>query len=179
MITAARRRWPRSDYRLGIAEELPLDDGSVMGYRADKVFHELAQPDRALVEAWRVLAPGGRAVLPGQDWDAFVIDSDDPELTRTIVHARAATVPNPRAARRYRTLLLDAGFTEVTLEVRSAVFTDATMLPMLSGLAHGACEAGAVRHEQADGWIAEHTRRAQADRLFVALPLFLAAATRP
>ncbi|WP_433762573.1 hypothetical protein [Nocardia sp. CA-135398] len=53
--------------------------------------------------------PGGRIVLAGQDWDAFVIDSDTPDLTRTIVAARADTITNPRAARRYRNLLLDAG----------------------------------------------------------------------
>ncbi|MEU8149944.1 hypothetical protein [Nonomuraea sp. NPDC048901] len=55
-------------------------------------------------------APGGRIVLIGQDWDTLVIDSDDPALTRTIVHARADQVTSPRAARSYRNLLLDAGF---------------------------------------------------------------------
>lgn len=179
MISAARRRWPAGDFRLGSAEELPLADGSVRDYRADKVFHELTDLDRALAEAWRVLTPGGRVVLLGQDWDTFVIDSDDPELTRAVVHGRADTLPNPRAARGYRNLLLDAGFTEVAVEVRTAVFTDATMLPMLSGLARAAVAAGAVDGERAGAWIAEHTCRAHADRLFVALPLFLAAATRP
>lgn len=179
MITMARRRWPGQDFRLGTAEQLPLTDGSVAGYRADKVFHELAEPARALGEAWRVLVAGGRIVLLGQDWDAFVIDSDDPELTRTIVHARADTIPNPRAARRYRALLLDAGFVEVTIEVRSTVFTDTTMLPILNGLAHAADAAGAISRDQADTWMAEHTLRAQTGRLFLALPLFLAVATRP
>ncbi|MFF1345685.1 methyltransferase domain-containing protein [Streptomyces sp. NPDC058322] len=37
------------------------------GYRADKVIHELAEPERALAEARRVLRPGGRIVLLGQD----------------------------------------------------------------------------------------------------------------
>ncbi|WP_091628059.1 methyltransferase domain-containing protein [Amycolatopsis saalfeldensis] len=178
MITLARTRWDGGDFRLGDAYALPLGDGQAAGYRADKVFHELNDPARALGEARRVLGAGGRIVLVGQDWDTIVIDSDDAALTRRIVHARADTVPNPRAARRYRTLLLDAGFTDVTVDVHTAVFTDATMLPMVTGLAEASSTAGAVTREQADAWIAEQTERARAGRLFLALPLFVAAAQR-
>jgi SAM-dependent methyltransferase len=130
MITAARRRWPEQDFRSGTVGELPLDDGSMAGYRADKVFHAVPDPAAALAEARRVLAPGGRIVLIGQDWDTVIIDSDDPDLTRTIVHARTNTVPNPQAARRYRNLLLDSGFGDVTIE----------RLPVLSVLARTAHE---------------------------------------
>lgn len=179
MIAIARDRWPRADFRIAGAYELPLPDASVDGYRADKVFHVLAEPARALAEARRVLAPGGRIVLVGQDWDTFVVDSDDPALTRTIVHARADLIVGPRAARRYRNLLLDACFDDVTVEVRTGVFTGPVMLPLLTGLAEGACSAGAVTREQTDRWVAEQRARAEADRLFLALPMFMAAATAP
>ena len=75
------------------APQLPFADATVDGYRADKVFHELSEPARALDEALRILAPGGRIVLVGQDWDTYVIDSDDPALTRAVVSARADLVP--------------------------------------------------------------------------------------
>lgn len=178
MIGVARRRRPEADFRVGDAYRLPLGDHEVAGYRADKVFHELADPATALAEARRVLAPGGRIVLVGQDWDAFVIDSDQPGLTRTIVHARADLITNPRAARAYRNLLLDAGFGDVEVEVHTEVFTGTTMLRMLTGLAQAAHAAGAITREQCDAWTAEQTRRAEQDRLFLALPLFLASATR-
>ncbi|MEW2160568.1 methyltransferase domain-containing protein [Streptomyces sp. NPDC007189] len=179
MIAVARGRWPGADFRVAGAHDLPLADASVDGYRADKVFHELAEPERALAQARRVLRPGGRIVLVGQDWDTFVIDSDDPVLTRTIVHARADLIASPRAARRYRNLLLDAGFDEVTVEVRTGVFTGTAMLPLLVGLAEAACSSGAVTRHDADGWIAGQRTRAGADRLFLALPVFVAAATVP
>jgi SAM-dependent methyltransferase len=179
MISVARRRWPEDEFRVGNAYELPLPDGAVAGYRADKVYHVLDDPARALAEARRVLAPGGRIVLVGQDWDTFVIDSDDWALTRIIVHARADTVPSPRAARRYRNLLLDAGFREPQVEVRTAVFTDATMLPLLAELAAAACASGAITDGQADAWTAEQARRGQDGRLFLAVPLFVAAAYCP
>jgi ubiquinone/menaquinone biosynthesis C-methylase UbiE len=164
MVEVATRRWPGAEFRVGDATALPLDDGSVTGYRADKVLHALAEPGAAVAEARRVLTRHGRAVLLGQDWDTFVIDSDDPAATRAVVHARADGLPSPRVARRYRNLLLDNGFTDVTVEVHTAVFTDASVLPML-GLAEGA-------------WLDEQVERAARDRLFVAIPLFLAAGTR-
>lgn len=174
MIAAARLRWPDADFRMGDAYDLPIEDGEVAGYRADKVFHELADAAKALEEARRVLAPGGRVVLIGQDWDTIVIDSDDPALTRSIVYARADQVTSPRAARRYRNLLLDAGFEEVGLEVRTSVFTDTAMLPMLTGLAQNARTAGAITAAQEAAWTAEQAERAQAGRMFLALPLFVA-----
>ncbi|MEV5571770.1 methyltransferase domain-containing protein [Spirillospora sp. NPDC052269] len=165
MVEAAAERWPAGEFHVAEATALPLEDGSVTGYRADKVLHALAEPERAVAEARRVLARNGRAVLVGQDWDTFVIDSDDPELVRTLVHARADRLPNPRVARRYRNLLLDNGFTDVTVEVHTFVWTGAGVLPVLAGIAEGA-------------WLDEQAERARADRLFVALPFFLAAGTR-
>lgn len=178
MLAAARHRCPDADIRAAGAERLPLADGQAHGYRADKVYHLLPDPRAALAEARRVLAPGGRIALLGQDWDTMVIDSDQPELTRTIVHARAQTIAQPRVARAQRNLLLDAGFHEVTVEVHTVVFTDATVLPMLTTHASAAQETGAVTVAQADEWVAEQTRRAHAGRLFLAIPFFLAAGTR-
>jgi ubiquinone/menaquinone biosynthesis C-methylase UbiE len=178
MLATARRRFPDIDVRAADATALPLGDGQAHGYRADKVYHVLPDPHAALAEARRVLVPSGRIALVGQDWDTLVIDSDRPELTRQIVHARGDTIPHPRIARAYRNLLLDAGFHDVDVEGHTAVFTGATMLPMLVGHATAAHQTGAITGEEADNWISEQTRRAQDDRLLVAIPMFLAAATR-
>lgn len=165
MIEVASRRWPACVFHVGDATALPLDDESVTGYRTDKVLHVLDDPAAALAEARRVLRPGGRAVLTGQDWDAIVIDSADPVLTRALVHARADGLPSPRVARQYRNLLLDNGFTDVTVEAHMAVFTGDLVLPMLAGMAEGP-------------WLDDQVERAARDRLFVAIPVFLAAGTR-
>ncbi|WP_246075025.1 methyltransferase domain-containing protein [Nonomuraea terrae] len=179
MIALARSRGPESDLRIGDARALPLADGEVAGYRADKVFHELPDPAEPLEEARRVLAPDGRIVLLGQDWDGFIVDSADPALTRAIVHARADAVTNPWAARRFRNLLLDTGFTNVTVEAHTGVLTGGVVLPMLTGLAAGARAAGAISPEQEAAWTAEQRERARTGRAFLALPMFVAAARRP
>jgi ubiquinone/menaquinone biosynthesis C-methylase UbiE len=165
MIEIAARRWPEGEFHVGDATALPLDDASVTGYRADKVLHVLDDPTLALTEARRVLRPGGRAVLTGQDWDAIVIDSADPDQTRALVHARADGLPNPRVARQYRNLLLDNGFTDVTVEAHMVVFTGEPALPVLASMAEGP-------------WLDEQADRAARDRAFIAIPVFLAAGTR-
>jgi len=134
-------------------------------------------PGRAVAEARRVLCPGGRIVLVGQDWDAIMIDSDDAELTRTIVHACADLLATPRAGRQYRNLLLAGGFADVAVEVHASVFTDSAMLPLLARLAEPACAGGAVDRDRADEWLAEQRRRAEAGRFLVAIPFFVASAS--
>jgi ubiquinone/menaquinone biosynthesis C-methylase UbiE len=178
MLAAARSRFADIDVRVADATSLPLEDGQARGYRADKLYHVLSDPGAALAEARRVLAPSGRIVLIGQDWDCELIDSDLSELTRRIVHARADTIPHPRIARAYRNLLLDAGFHDVDVELHGLVFTDAAMLPLVVGHATAAHHTGAISDDEAERWIKEQTQRAQHDRLLFAMPLFLAAATR-
>lgn len=179
MLGVAQSRFPDAEFLGGDAYKLPFADDALTGYRADKVFHELTDPSRALAEARRVLAPGGRIVLTGQDWDTVVIDADDAELTRAIVHARADLVPAPRAARAYRNLLLGAGFKDVAVEVHTAVLTEEFALALLDGIAAAVAKSGAVAREAAEAWTAEQRQRAVTGRLFVAVPMFLASASAP
>ncbi|MER5796208.1 methyltransferase domain-containing protein [Streptomyces sp. NPDC001980] len=177
MLAAARERWTEAEFREAAAEDLPFADGSVRGYRADKVFHLLREPGRAVAEARRVLRPGGRIVLVGQDWDAIMIDSDDAALTRTIVHARADLLGTPRAGRQYRSLLLADGFDDVAVEVHTSVFTDPALLSLLARIAEPACADGAVGRDRVDGWLAEQRRRAETGRMLIAIPFFVASAS--
>jgi ubiquinone/menaquinone biosynthesis C-methylase UbiE len=178
MLAAARSRFPDIDVRTADAAALPIDDGQAQGYRADKVYHVLPDPDAAVAEARRVLAPGGRIVLLGQDWDTMIIDSDRPDLTRRIVHARADTIPHPRIARAYRTLLRDHRFHDVELEIHTLIFADTAMQPLFAGHADAARRAGAISAEEAEAWLGEQAQRAESGRMMVAVPMFLAAATR-
>jgi SAM-dependent methyltransferase len=179
-IAFAREHHPRCRFEVGDAQRLPFPDGSLDGYRAEKLYHALDDPDKACADARRVLAPGGRIVLVGQDWEFLAVESDDPYLTTTIVTASADDMVHGRVARRYRNLLLDTGFEDVTCEVHTAVFTDpALALFTVTRLAGGAVRAGVVSEAQADAWLEDQRRRADRDRLFVAFPLFLAAGRRP
>lgn len=56
-------RHPGVDVRRGAAEEIPFDDGSFDVVLAQLVLHFVGDPERALAQFRRVLAPGGRAAV--------------------------------------------------------------------------------------------------------------------
>jgi len=66
MLSAARRRLARFanvDLRRGELEALPQVDEQIDAATAMLVLHHVADPEKALVEAARILSPGGRVVI--------------------------------------------------------------------------------------------------------------------
>ena len=60
MITIAKKKFPRIEFRQGDAQSLPFPDASFDRVVANFALLHLANPTRACVEATRVLKPGGR-----------------------------------------------------------------------------------------------------------------------
>jgi ubiquinone/menaquinone biosynthesis C-methylase UbiE len=179
MIALARRRFPAGDFRVAAAEDLPFAGGTLQGYRAERVYQHLHDPAVALAEARRVLAAGGRIVLIDQDYDMWAVDSADPATTRALARAFADSITHPWIGRQYRGLLLDAGFTDVAIEIKPLTFTSyADAAPGLMGAAEAAVASNAVTREQADAWLAEQRQRDEQGRFFMAMALFLASARK-
>ncbi|MCP3801662.1 methyltransferase domain-containing protein [Allokutzneria sp. A3M-2-11 16] len=168
-LSFAREWFPSCDFRQGTAESLPVESSSVDCYRAQRLYHLLAEPSRALAEARRVLVPRGRIALIGQDYDMWAVASDDPELTRSLLRAYAQRMSTSNGGLKYRELLLDNGFTDVRVEVQAAVYTDhAALAPLLRQIAPS----------DADGWLAEQAERGSRDRFLAVLPSFLVVGVR-
>jgi len=51
------------EYRLGDMEELPIEDRAVDLVFFSQSLHHALHPERAILEAWRILVPGGRIVV--------------------------------------------------------------------------------------------------------------------
>jgi ubiquinone/menaquinone biosynthesis C-methylase UbiE len=180
MISVARRRFPEGDFRVAAAASLPFADGSLNLYRSERVYQYLAHPEEALLEARRVLSPDGRIVLMDPDGDMWAIAADDHRKTRAMILALSDSIANRWIGRRYHTLLLDAGFVDVAIEVRTGVYTDYTqMAPMLPGMMSVGVAAGVLTQEELDDWLAEQKQRGQAGRFFMAMPVFIASARQP
>lgn len=134
----------------------------------------------ALAEAMRTLESGGRIVLVDQDWDAFVVDGDDRQTTRSMLRGFADTIQNGWAGRRNGLALAAAGFVELAVEAETVTWLDYhEAAPFLPALKAAAVDAGAVAEEAATVWLEEQRLRGEEGRFFAAMTHFLSSGTRP
>lgn len=179
MIATARRRFPDADFRAGNVEALAFADGSLQGYRAERLLSHFADPMPVLREARRVLSPGTRLVVVDIETEMWAVDADDRQLVRTMMRALADSVTEPWIGRIIRSRLLDAGFADVEVDFRPTIITQGLPQPLLESLTRPALAAGLVTDEQVEAWIAEQQRRAAEDRFCAIVPTFFATARRP
>lgn len=171
----ARRRFPGLDFRIGTVECLPMETGSVKGYRAERLYQHLTTPAAGLAEANRVLAPGGRIVIVDLDYDTVVLDAGDQHTTRTMIRALSDSIVSRWIGRQLRGLLLKAGFSEVEMEVRTQVYTvEAEAAPVLGNFVQAALASGAISGPNADVWLTDLKQRGERGEFFFARPVFLA-----
>jgi ubiquinone/menaquinone biosynthesis C-methylase UbiE len=180
MISVSKRRFPECDFRIAKAELLPFGDNTMNGYRAERLYQHLADPFQALSEAHRILAPGGRIVLLDQDYDMWAIDADDMTITRSIMRAHADSITNRWIGRRYNNLLLDCGFTDVSIHVQTLIYTDYSQVaPILPSIVNAAVEIRRITEGQAEIWLKEQEKRGKNGRFFIVMPVFVASGIRP
>ncbi|TWD80520.1 methyltransferase family protein [Kribbella amoyensis] len=178
-VSTARARTPDAVIHIGTSDRLPLEDESVDGYRAARLFHLLADPLPTLAEAYRVLRPGGRAVLVGQDYGFFLLDSSDQDMADVVLLGLESRSVAPRAARSFRDWLLDTGFHDPAVVVHNQVITDHRLLArQLESAASAAVGKALITRDDADTWLAEQADRGHRDRFLAILPTVLVAATR-
>ena len=164
MIGYAQARFPEADFQPGSAEDLPFASGSLVGYRAERIYSHVKNPRPALAEARRVLAADGRFVLVDVENDVWAIDSDDRGMTRAMVRAFADAVANPWIGRGCRGLLLNEGFADVNVEYYPVIITS-FFAPLVEQCAKAIVAAGVATQNQADSWIAKQQDRKLSTRM--------------
>ncbi len=75
-------------------DRLPFEDGSVDRVVSLNVVEALADPAAFLAECYRVLRPGGRAVIAHSDFDTALFTSTDDALTRELVDRFVRLIPS-------------------------------------------------------------------------------------
>lgn len=183
MIAEARRRADASrvtaTFEEASVEALPLRNGSVQAYRAERLYQHVPNVPLALSEARRVLAPGGRIVLIDQDWDVAVLDADDLAIGREIHRAFCDSLVQGTIGRRFRQLLLDAGFVEVEVQAETVTNAVAEEYGFVVDLLDKTARAAGVDGNRLDAWVADQHRRLASDRFFMVMTHFIATATQP
>lgn len=179
MVRTARQRHPSCRYLVADATRLPFPDGTLRWYRAERVFTLVHDSLSAVVEARRVLAPGGKAIIAEPDYDSLVIPSSDPDMTRRLLGVFTDDLPHGRIGSRIPALLAQAGFTDITISAAPMVFLDlAEVGPHIPEQAAAlAVRSGVVSPQQADAWVADLRLRDADDRFLCAYIAFITTAT--
>ena len=136
MLAEARRAHPELDFRLGSAEELPLEDGEFDAVVGNFVLHHSGGPDRAMREAFRVLRSGGRVGFTV--WaDLAKLEAFGLFFAAVEEHAGAAELPHGPLFgvsdfAVYHDMARDAGFHESSVDELPIAWRTGTMDSFLS-----------------------------------------------
>jgi SAM-dependent methyltransferase len=175
----AGRRLP-VEFRVGDALTLELPDAAFDRVRIERLLmHVDGAPAQALAEANRVLRPGGRIVVFDFDWDAFVIDGAERELTRRIVRSYSDAIRNGWVGRALPRLLGEAGFTDVHAVPHGVAIPYDFFGWLVSAHLDAALAAGDFTPAELIAWWDELDRAHARGGFFAALLGFVVSGTKP
>jgi arsenite methyltransferase len=92
------------------AVRLPGGDGTFNAAVSTQVYEFVPDVQAALVDAWRVLRPGGRLVILDTDWDSLVWASSNDERMARLLKVWDGHLADPHLPRTLAGSLIDAGF---------------------------------------------------------------------
>ena len=113
MITLSSARLgnrPWLDFRVADATTLPYPDRSFDAAVCVQVLEYVQNIENALSELYRVLRPGGRAVIVDTDWDSIVWHASDTNLMGRVLKAWGEHLHDPYLPRTLSRKLKVAGF---------------------------------------------------------------------
>ena len=134
MLAAAARRCEglgNAAFYPGSATQLPLEDRSFDRALCVQVLEFVPEVPAALAELYRVLRPGGRAVVWDVDWSTISWHSGDPARMQRMLHAWDRHLAHPALPRILAAALRHAGFTDIRAEGHA--FTTTAMDPETYG----------------------------------------------
>lgn len=183
LLNVARARASRAGARCTFHERdalsLPFEDASAGAIRAERLFQHLAEPERALAEARRVLRPEGRLAVIDQDWDAAIVASDDLATTRALLRSFADGIRRPTLARAMRPLLRECGFHAVDVQPDARFSTSfAAHRWFVDLLADLGRILEPVPADTVDAWHREQLERAERDAFCVMIPWVISTAIK-
>jgi len=108
------------EFQLADASLLPFDDATFDAAVVVQVYEYVDEVAAALVELYRVLRPGGRAVVVDTDWRSIVWETSDPARMTRVLNAWEEHLVHPCLDRALPGLLQQAGFALNQPQVLSA-----------------------------------------------------------
>lgn len=156
---AASRCEPLSNVELhqGDVTELQFEDESFDAASCIQTLLYVDRVETAIDELHRVLKPRGRVAILETDWRGVVMNSNDPELTRTIFEAWDKTVSSPNLPTRLIPMLKQSGFSSIRSQaipiLNDSYNENSFSGSMIEYITRNAVKQGKLNQQQADRWL--------------------------
>jgi len=112
---AARSGYTNVEFRKGMIEDLPVEDGTVDVVISNCVINLSPDKPKVFSEIFRVLKPGGRMVISD-----IVVKEPLPDAVRNSIEAYAGCIGGAMQADEYLELVRQTGFSEVVEQSRAS-----------------------------------------------------------
>lgn len=188
MLAAARERATRErlddriELALGNAVKLEFPSASFDFVVGVQVYLYVREIEQALVEAARVLRPGGRCAIVDTDWDSCVWLTADRERHRRIMEARMAQFAHPHLPSRLPGLLRKAGLTLIhasAIPILNLRYDLDSFSVQTIGVNAGLAIREGIPSEDVEAWARDLRSRTEDGDYFFCVNRFLFVATRP
>ena len=185
MLAVARERCadqPWATFEQGDAADLPVEE-AFDAATAVQVYEYVPDLDTAFAELYRVLRPGGRAIVFDSDWRTLTYHTEDEKRSERILTAFDAHCPHPRLARTLKPRLERANFEVIDqdvyvhfeTELSEDTFGKALLRPMKGVVT----EEEDIEQDEFEAWIDDLHERAEAGEHFFTLNQYLFVAEKP
>ncbi|MEO5898529.1 MAG: methyltransferase domain-containing protein [Ilumatobacteraceae bacterium] len=122
-VAAEAGRADRVTVHHSLDERIPLPDSSVDRVYAKNVLEYVPNLHAVLAELHRILRPGGTMVASDSDFGFVVVEPLLPTEVTELFEAAAPAFRDPFVGRKLRSAYVEAGFTDVDVNITAAVDT--------------------------------------------------------
>ena len=174
---------PHVSFREADALSLPFEDDDFDAAIISQVYEYVPDMAAALAELFRVLKPGGRALIMDTDWGSLVWNAQDAVRAKKIFTAWDAHLVDPHLPRRLSPLLHGAGFEIIDLRVLSLLNTEYPAENyshgMVSVIVPFVIRKGGVAKEEAKAWAEDLMALGERGEYFFSLNRYVFLARKP
>ena len=188
MVAAAARRLsdlPQAHVLQGDAGRLDFADGAFDAAVSTQVYEYVPDMPQALAELYRVLRPGGRALILDTDWRSIVWNSSDTARMDRVLACWDAHLADPHLPARLGPLLRQAGFEVRRVESVTMLSPRWQPVSYAGGMMrsiHNFVRANGARFgleaEEIEAWRADQDSLIARDEFFFSLNRYAFLATR-
>ncbi len=186
ILVEARRRAEGAELPItfvsGDAQRLDFSDDTFTRCRSERMFQHTPDHHAAMRELVRVLRPDGLIVVYDTDWETFIIDANDWQTTRALMHVHTAEHRHGWIGRMLPGLMRLSGLHDIRVVPTTLVIRDLALAEHMHTLRRTADFALAQKHvtaEAVESWFADLRQRDAEERFFCAVTAFIVQGRKP